>query len=215
MINANDVKSLRERTGAGILDCRKALEASEGDFDKAVDWLRAKGLAAAAKRASRIAAEGMVDAYIHMGGKIGVLLEINSETDFVARTDAFKTLVHEIALQIAAHSARWVAVEDVPAEELVKEKAVQKARVMEEGKPEAVAERIVEGRIKKYYEEVCLLEQPYFRDEAKKIKDLVAEAVQSTGENIKVRRFVRWEKGEGLEKRKDDFASEVMAQAGL
>lgn len=215
MINATDVKTLRERTGAGILDCRKALEANEGDFDKAVDWLRAKGLAAVAKKAGRVASEGVVGSYIHAGGKIGVLVEINCETDFVARTEKFQALVKEMCLQIAAHSPAYVAIEDVPADDLAREKAVQKAKVLEEGKPEAVAERIVEGRLKKFYEENCLLEQVYFRDESKRMKDLVTEAVQTTGENIKVRRFVRLVMGEGLEKRKDDFAAEVAAQAGM
>jgi len=213
MATLDDIKALRERTGAGILDCKKALAECGGSMDKAVDWLRAKGLAASAKKAGRIAAEGLVQSYIHGGGRIGVLIEVNCETDFAARTEAFKNLVHELAMQVAAHSPEWVAVEDVPADALAKERAVQRARVLEEGKPEAVADRIVEGRLQKWYQEVCLLEQTWFRDESKKIRDLVGEAVGTIGENIKVRRFIRWAVGEGLEKRQDDFASEVAAQA--
>ncbi|MBN1337456.1 MAG: translation elongation factor Ts [Deltaproteobacteria bacterium] len=213
MATLDDIKTLRERTGAGILDCKKALQESGGDLDKAVDWLRAKGLAASAKKAGRIAAEGLVLSYIHGGGRIGVLIEVNCETDFAARTETFQTLVRELGLQIAAHSPEWVSVEDVPAAAVEKERAVQRSRVLEEGKPEAVADRIVEGRLQKWYQEVCLLEQNWFRDESKTIRDLVGEAVGSIGENIKVRRFVRWAVGEGLEKRQDDFASEVAAQA--
>ncbi len=213
MATLDDIKTLRERTGAGILDCKKALAECDGDMDKAVDWLRAKGLAASAKKAGRIAAEGLVLSYIHGGGRIGVLVEVNCETDFAARTEAFKHLVHELAMQVAAHSPEWVSVEDVPADAIAKERAVQRARVLEEGKAEAVADRIVEGRIQKWYQEVCLLEQTWFRDESKRIRDLVGEVVGSIGENVKVRRFVRWAVGEGLEKRQDDFASEVEAQA--
>lgn len=213
MATLDDIKALRERTGAGILDCKKALAECGGSMDKAVDWLRAKGLAASAKKAGRIAAEGLVHAYIHGGGRIGVLVEVNCETDFAARTDAFKTLVHELAMQVAANSPEWVAIEDVPADAITRERLVQRTRVLEEGKPEAVADRIVEGRLQKWYQEVCLLEQPWFRDESKVIRDLVGEAVGSIGENIKVRRFVRWAVGEGLEKRQDDFASEVASQA--
>lgn len=215
MATANDIKELRARTGAGVLDCKKALAENGDDVEKAVDWLRAKGLAAAAKKASRIATEGMVSAYIHGGGKIGVLIEVNCETDFVARTEQFQNLVKELAMQVAAHSPEYVSVEDIPAADVERERAVQKTRVLEEGKPEAVADRIVEGRLAKWHQEVCLLEQSYFREDDKKIKDLLAEAVGTIGENIKVRRFQRWALGEGLEKRKDDFVSEVMAQAGM
>ena len=213
MATLDDIKALRERTGAGMADCKKALVETSADMDKAIEYLRTKGLAKAAKKAGRIATEGVISSYIHGGGRIGVLVEVNCETDFAARTDAFKHLVHELAMQIAAHSPEWVAAEDVPADAIAKEKAVQRARVLEEGKPEAVADRIVEGRLKKWYQEVCLLEQTWFRDETKTIRDLVGEAVGSIGENIKVRRFVRWAVGEGLEKRQDDFASEVTAQA--
>jgi elongation factor Ts len=174
---------------------------------------RARALAARANTPARSAPEGLVHSYIHGGGRIGVLVEVNCETDFAALTDAFKTLVHELAMQVAANSPEWVAVEDVPADAVTRERLVQRTRVLEEGKPEAVADRIVEGRLQKWYQEVCLLEQPWFRDESKVIRDLVGEAVGSIGENIKVRRFVRWAVGEGLEKRQDDFASEVASQA--
>ncbi len=212
MPSAKDIKELRARTGAGILDCKKALTECDENLDKAVDWLRAKGLAAAAKRAGRIASEGVVGSYIHAGGKIGVLVEVNCETDFVARTDQFKALVKEIGMQIAAHTPEYVAVDDLPSSVVDRERAVQRARVLEEGKPEAVADRIVEGRLKKYFQEVCLLEQPYFREDKKTVKDLLAESIAAMGENIKIRRFTCFVLGEGLEKRQDDFAAEVAAQ---
>lgn len=211
----NDIKELRERTGAGMLDCKKALTETGGDLEKAVDWLRAKGIASAAKKAGRVAAEGLVHSYIHAGGRIGVLLEVNCETDFVAMGDGFKTLVNDIAMHIAAAAPKYLAREDVPADAVEHEKTIQKERVMAEGKPANVAERIVEGRIGKFYEEVCLLEQKFIKDESKTIKDLVAEAAGKIGENVRVRRFVRYEVGEGIEKRKDDFAAEVAQQAGI
>lgn len=211
MASAKDIKALRDRTGAGILDCKKALAESEGDMEKAIDWLRTKGIASAAKKSSRIAAEGLVHAYIHAGGKIGVLIEVNCETDFVARTDGFKELVHNIAMQVAAHSPLYVSVEDIPPEDLAREREVQKARVIEEGKPAHIADKIVDGRIGKWHKEVCLLDQDYFRDDGT-IRDLLTGAVGTIGENIKIRRFVRWNLGEGLEKRSDDFVAEVMSQ---
>jgi len=212
MASAAEIKELRERTGAGVLDCKKALAESGDDMEKAIDWLRAKGMAAAAKKSSRIAAEGLVHAYIHAGGRIGVLLEVNCETDFVAMTPAFHDLCHNIAMQIAAHSPLYVKVEDIPAADLERERVVQRQKVIEEGKPEKMADKIVDGRIQKWHKEVCLLEQDYFREEDKTIKGLLAEAVGVIGENIKIRRFVRWNLGEGLEKRSDDFVSEVMSQ---
>jgi elongation factor Ts len=212
MASAKDIKALRERTGAGILDCKKALAECNDDMEAAIDWLRAKGISAAAKKSSRIAAEGLVHAYIHAGGKIGVLIEVNCETDFVAMTDGFKELVHNIAMQIAAHSPLYVSVEEIPAGDLAREREVQKARVLEEGKPEHIADKIVDGRINKWHKEVCLLDQDYFRDEDKTIRDLLTDAVGTIGENIKVRRFIRWNLGEGLEKRSDDFVAEVMSQ---
>jgi elongation factor Ts len=211
-ITAKDVQNLREKTGAGMMDCKKALLEANGNEEKAIDILREKGIASAAKKSTRIAAEGIVDSYIHMAGKVGVLVEVNCETDFVANSDKFRALVHEIALQIAAYKPLYLAPQDVPAEVLTKEKEILKIQAMNEGKPAAIAEKMVEGRIKKYYEDFCLLEQVYIRDGSKKIKDIINEAVASIGEKISVRRFVRYEMGEGLEKRKEDLAAEVEKQ---
>ncbi len=212
------VKELRERTGAGMMDCKNALVESDGNVDKAIELLREKGLAAAAKKAGRIAAEGLVDSYIHMGGKIGVLLEVNCETDFVAKTDNFKALVHDIAMHIAASKPEFLNKEDVPRENLEKEKEILRTQALNEGKPEKIVDRMVEGRIEKYYKEVCLIEQPFVKDPDKTIKDLISDATVSIGEKISIRRFVRFERGEGIEKRKDNFAEEIAAQtrkAGL
>jgi elongation factor Ts len=214
MAGIEDIKELRTRTGAGVLDCKKALAENGDDIEKAIDWLRTKGLATAAKKAGRAATEGLVYAYIHGGGRIGVLLEVNCETDFVARTEKFQALVKEIALQIAAHSPEFVREEEIPEDARLREREVQKARIMEEGKPAAVADRIVDGRMKKWIEEVCLMEQVYFRDESKRIKDLLVEAVAEIKENIKIRRFSRFVLGEGLKKKESDFAAEVAAQMG-
>jgi elongation factor Ts len=214
-ISATDVKELREKTGAGILDCRKALEECGGDFDKAVDWLRAKGIAKAAKKADRVATEGLVYSYIHAGGKIGVLVEVNCETDFVARGDEFRGFVHDVAMQIAAAAPRWVRAEDVPPDELLREKAIFKQQAMESGKPEAVAEKMVVGKVKKYYEEVCLVEQPFIKDEDKTISSLQTDFVAKCGENVQIRRFVRFVLGEGLQKKDANFADEVRQMAGL
>ncbi len=199
VITAAMVKELREATAAGILDCRTALEVSEGDFNKAVDYLREKGLAKAAKRMSREAKDGLVTAYIHAGGRIGVLVEVNCETDFVARTDEFKTLVNNVAMQIAAMSPRYVRREDIPQSVLEHEREVFRAQALEEGKPEQVVDRIVEGRIEKFYQDVCLLEQTFIRDEERKVDDIIKDAITRTGENVIVRRFVRFELGESLE----------------
>jgi elongation factor Ts len=209
---AEDIKALRERTGAGILDCKKALAETGGDLEQAIDWLRAKGVASAAKKSGRAATEGAVTSYIHAGGRIGVLLEVNCETDFVALNEAFQSLCREIAMHIAAAAPEYVAREDVPPDAIAREREVQKQRVMEEGKPAAVAERIVEGRMSKFYEDVCLLEQKFVRDDTKTVGEILTDAVARIGENIRVRRFSRYVLGEGLEKRKTDFASEVMAQ---
>ncbi|MEZ4236527.1 MAG: translation elongation factor Ts [Myxococcota bacterium] len=211
---AEDIKTLRERTGAGILDCKKALGEAGGDIDKAIDWLRAKGIANAAKKSGRAATEGLVMAYIHAGGKIGVLLEVNCETDFVALTDDFKQLCHDLAMHIAAAAPEYVSKDDVPADAIAREREVQTQRVIEEGKPANVAERIVEGRLGKFYEEHCLLEQPYVKDDGKKVGEILTDAVSRIGENLKVRRFSRFVVGEGLEKKSADFASEVAAQLG-
>lgn len=210
----DSIKELRARTGAGILDCKKALAESGGDLDKAVDWLRSKGIASAAKKAGRIAAEGLVYSYIHAGGKIGVLVEINCETDFVALNEDFQALCKEVAMHIAAAAPEYVSKEDVPAEDAERERAVQKARVLEEGKPEKVADKIVEGRMAKFFEDKVLLEQKFVMDDSKSVQDILTERVARIGEAIRVRRFARFVLGEGLEKRQDDFAAEVAAQVG-
>lgn len=209
MFTAQDIVKLRTSTGAGMMDCKKALTEANGDMEKAVAWLREKGIAAAAKKADRIAAEGLVSSYIHMGGKIGVLLEVNCETDFVARSDNFQQLCKDIAMQIAAANPKYILPEEVPAEELEKEKEILKAQALNEGKPEAVVEKMVQGRIQKFYKDVCLMEQEFVKDSSKTIKGLVQEATLTIGEKISVRRFVRYEMGEGLEKRKDNLAEEV------
>ncbi len=198
-ITAQMVKELREATGAGILDCRKALVASEGDFEQAVDHLREKGLAQAAKRMDREANDGLVASYIHAGGRIGVLAEVNCETDFVARTDEFHELVDEITMQIAAMAPLYVDREEVPEDVIEHEREVYRAQALNEGKPEHIVERIVEGRLEKFYSEACLLEQEYIRDSDKTMGELVKEAIATMGENIIVRRFARYQLGEGLE----------------
>jgi len=213
-MSASAIKDLRQRTGAGILDCKKALTESDGNIDQAIDWLRAKGIAKAAKKAGRAATEGMVTSYIHAGGKIGVLLEINCETDFVALTDDFQSLAHDISMHIAAAAPEYVRREEVPAEAAEKEKKVQLARVIEEGKPEHIAEKIVEGRITKWFEEVCLLDQKYVKDDKKTVREMLGEAVGKMGENIQIRRFSRFVLGEGLEKKSDDLAAEVAKMTG-
>jgi elongation factor Ts len=207
------IKELRERTGAGMSDCSAALKASDNNVETAIEWLRKKGIAKAAKKAGRTATEGLVHCYIHGGGKMGVLLEVNCETDFAAGTEGFKTLVHDLAKQIAASAPEWVSIADVPADALAREKAIQLERTIAEGKPAAMAEKIVEGRLKGWYAEVCLLEQPYIKDDKKKVNDLIQEAVAVIGENLKVRRFARFVVGEGLEKKQEDFAAEVAAAA--
>jgi len=203
------VKELRERTQAGMMDCKKALIAVNGDMDKAIEYLREKGLSQAVKKAGRVASEGMVDSYIHMGGKIGVLVEVNCETDFVAKTDTFKSLVHDVALQIAASNPQFVSKEDVPQDNLDKERDILRAQALNEGKPEKIVERMVEGRIEKYYKEVCLLEQPFVKNPDITVQDLVNEATLASGEKIAVRRFTRYELGEGIEKKVSDLASEI------
>lgn len=211
-ITAALVKELRERTGAGMMDCKKALTEVNGDLDKAIDLLREKGLAAAAKKEGRIAAEGLVEAYIHGGGRIGVLLEVNCETDFVAKTDEFKELVRDICLHIAAANPQYLRVEDIPEEVLEHEKNILRAQALNEGKPEKIVEKMVEGRISKFYKEVCLMEQDFVKDPDITINDLILEKTAKIGERIVIRRFTRYEMGEGLEKRVDDFAAEVMKE---
>lgn len=211
-ISAGQVKELREKTGAGMMECKKALTEANGDMDKAVELLRERGLAAAAKKAGRIAAEGVVESYIHMGGKIGVLVEINCETDFVAKTDDFKELARDIAMQIAAYNPLFVSREEVSADEIEKEKEIYKQQAINEGKPEHIAEKMVEGRLKNYFKEVCLLEQAFIKDGDKTVEQLINEKISKIGEKISIRRFVRYQLGEGLEKRQDNFAEEVMSQ---
>lgn len=212
---AKDVVELREKTGVGMLDCKKALTECDGNMEKAIDYLREKGIAAAAKRQARIAAEGAVFSYIHMNGTIGVLLEINCETDFVAKSPAFQELGHDIAIHIAAANPKYVTVDEVDTSVLEKEKEILKAQALNEGKPAAVVDKMVEGRIKKFYKEVCLMEQEFVKDPSKTITTLVNEAINKIGEKISIRRFVRYQMGEGLEKRKDDFVEEVRKQSGL
>jgi len=212
-VTAAMVKELRERTGAGMMDCKKALAATGGDMEKAIDYLREKGLAAAAKKAGRIASEGIVDAYIHGGGRIGVLVEVNCETDFVAKTDEFRSFVRDIAMQIAASRPEYVRREDVPAEVVAREKEVLAAQAANEGKPEKIIQKMVEGRLEKFYKEICLLEQPFIKDPDISVQQLLTEKIAKIGENISIRRFVRFELGEGLAKRQDDFAAEVASAA--
>lgn len=208
------IKELRNRTGAGMGDCKKALTESGNDIDKAVDWLRAKGISNAAKKAGRIAAEGSVGTYIHGDGRIGVLVELNCETDFAARNEHFQGLLKDLCMHVAAFAPRYLDKSEVPDADIAAERAVQIQRVMEEGKPQAVAERIVEGRLSKWFEEVCLLQQGWFKDDKQAVGDVVTAAVALIGENIKVRRFARFELGEGIEKKSSDFAAEVAAQVG-
>lgn len=211
-ISASTVKELRERTGAGMLDCKKALVETNGDMDKAIEFLREKGLASAAKKAGRIAAEGVIESYIHLGGRIGVLVEVNCETDFAAKSEQFKQLAKDIAMQVAASKPEYVRREEVPADVLEREKAIYKAQAMNEGKPEAIAEKIMLGRLDKFFKETCLIEQPFIKDTDKTVEQVIKETIAKIGENINVRRFARFERGEGLEKRSDDFAAEVMSE---
>lgn len=206
---AKDVVALREKTGAGMLDCKQALTETDGDIEKAIEYLRKKGIASASKKAGRVAAEGAVFSYIHMGGKIGVLLELNCETDFVAKSDAFQELGHDIALQIAASAPKYVSREEVDPAELAKEQEILRAQALNEGKPEAVVEKMLTGRINKFYQDVCLLDQAFVKDSSKNIQAVVNEAIAKIGEKISVRRFVRYVMGEGLEKRVDNLAEEV------
>ena len=205
------VKALREKSSAGMMDCKKALEATAGDEAKAIDWLREKGLATAGKKAGRSATEGMVGHYIHMGGKIGVLVEVNSETDFTARNEKFQALVRDIAMHIAAMNPTYVRREEVPADVIENEKKIYRAQLLEQGKPEAMLEKILPGKLEKFYKDVCLLEQGFFKDPDGKrtVKDEVTDAIAKIGENLSVRRFVRMALGEGLVKEQKDFAAEV------
>ena len=213
-ITASMVKELREITKAGMMDCKKALQECEGDIEKSVEFLRKKGLASAAKKAGRIASEGIVTSYIH-GGRIGVLVEVNSETDFVSKNEEFQNFVKDIAMQIAAQKPLYVKREEVPEAEIEKEKEILKEQALNEGKPESIVDKMVEGRINKYYKEACLLEQSFIKDPDKTIMDLLNEKISKIGENIVIRRFVRYEVGEGLEKREENFAEEVAKQMNI
>jgi elongation factor Ts len=214
-VTATLIKDLRERTGAGMADCKKALVEVDGDIDKAIDYLRTKGLAKAAKKAGREATEGAVVSYIHGGGRIGVLVEINCETDFVARNEDFQAFTREVALQIAAMNPQFVRKDEVSQEVVDREREVLLAKAKESGKPEQVVQKMVDGQISKWMKEICLLDQPWVKDPDKTIDQVQQELIAKIGENVKIRRFVRFELGEGLEKKKDDFAAEVAKQAGL
>ena len=211
-ITAAQVKVLREMTGSGIMDCKRALQEKDGNVEEAVAWLREKGIASASKKAGRIASEGIVDAYIHAGGRIGVLLEVNIETDFAASNAQFRTFVRDVAMQIAATNPRWVSREDVPAVEIEKETEIIRNKALNEGKPEKILDRIVEGSIAKFYKENCLLEQEYVKDDSRTIEIMQKEMTAKIGEKVAIRRFTRYEMGEGIAKKEENFAEEVMKQ---
>ncbi|HEY9862071.1 MAG TPA: translation elongation factor Ts [Candidatus Obscuribacterales bacterium] len=214
-ISAQSVKELREKTGAGMMDCKKALIENDGDINKATEWLRQKGLASAGKKEGRVAAEGLVGQYIHTGGRVGVLVEVNCETDFVARGETFQTLVRNVAMQIAAcPNVEYVKVSDIPADIAEKEKSIEMGRDDLAGKPDNIKEKIVQGRIDKRLKEMTLMDQPYIRDQNITVEELVKQTIAQTGENIQVRRFVRFVLGEGIEKQENNFADEVAAMTG-
>ena len=212
MISAEQVKELREMTGAGMMECKKVLEEANGDKGKASELLRERGVVKAAKKAGRIAAEGLVESYIHGDGRIGVLVEVNIETDFAAKNPEFREFVKDIAMQIAATKPEYVKREEVPAEVIEKEKEIIKAQALNEGKPEAAIEKIVTGRIDKFFAETCLLEQDFIKDPDKTVQQVLTEKIANIGENITIRRFVRFERGEGIAKKEENFAEEVMKQ---
>ncbi|MBQ9267270.1 MAG: translation elongation factor Ts [Clostridia bacterium] len=212
MISAEQVKELREMTGAGMMECKKVLEETEGNMEKATELLRERGVVKAAKKAGRIAAEGLVDSYIHGDGRIGVLVEVNIETDFAAKNPEFREFVKDVAMQIAASKPEYVKREDVPADVVEKEKEVIKAQAMNEGKPAEIAEKMVAGRIDKFFKEVCLLEQDFVKNPDMTVQQLLTEKIANIGENITIRRFVRFERGEGIQKKEENFAEEVMKQ---
>ncbi|MEY3298132.1 MAG: Elongation factor Ts [Cyanobacteriota bacterium] len=215
-ISAKLVKELRDKTGAGMMDCKKALKENDGDIEKSIEWLRQKGIASASKKEGRVAAEGLIDSYIHTGGRVGVLVEVNCETDFVARREEFKNLVRDIAMQIAAcPNVEYVKADDISAEIIAKEKAIEMGRDDLASKPEAMREKIAEGRIQKRLKELSLLDQPYIKDQNTSVEELIKQTIAKLGENIRVRRFERFVLGEGIEKQEVDFAAEVAAQANL
>lgn len=213
-ITAKAVKELRDRTGLGMMDCKKALKENNGNMEEAITWLRKKGMAKTTKLAGRIASEGTVTSYVHGGGKIGVLVEVNCETDFTARNDQFQDLARDIAMHIAAAAPRYLSREEVTDAILAKEREIARDQAIASGKPEAVVERIVNGKMEKFYEENCLLEQNFVKDPSKSVTDMINDKVQKIGEKITVRRFARYAMGEGLEKRQDNFAEEVAKQTG-
>lgn len=211
-ITAALVKELREKTGAGMMDCKRALTESGGDIERASEVLREKGLASAAKKAGRVASEGIVQAYIHGGGRIGVLVEVNSETDFVAKNEDFQNFVHDIAMHIAAVGPQYVRREEIPAQVMEHEREILRAQTLNEGKPEHIVDKIVDGRVDKFVKDICLLEQPFIKDSDKTVDQLLKEIISHIGENISIRRFARFVVGEGIEKQQINFAEEVMAQ---
>jgi elongation factor Ts len=215
-ISAKLVKELRDKTGAGMMDCKKALAENDADMEKSIEWLRKKGLASAGKKAGRVASEGLVGSYIHTGGRVGVLVEVNCETDFVARREEFQTLVRNIAMQIAAcPNVEYVKVEDIPAEVVEREKAIEMGKDDLGNKPDNIKEKIVQGRIEKRLKELSLMDQPFIRDQNISVEELVKQTIAQIGENVQVRRFVRFVLGEGIEKAEANFADEVAAQMGV
>jgi len=214
-ITAAQVNELRKATGAGLMDCKKALTETDGDMEKSVDYLRKKGLAAASKKAGRIATEGLVGSYIHAGGKIGVLVEVNCETDFVAKNESFQTFVKDIAMHIAAAAPQYVRREEVQEAVVEREKEIYRAKARESGKPDNIIEKIIEGQVNKFYAEICLIEQSFVKDPDKTIQTYLNETIATIGENISIRRFSRFVLGEGLAKKENDFAAEVAAAAGV
>jgi elongation factor Ts len=213
-VTAAQVNELRKATGAGLMDCKRALTETEGDHEKAIDYLRTKGLAAASKKSGRVATEGAVGSYIHAGGKIGVLVEVNCETDFVAKNETFQNFVKDIGMHIAAASPLYVRREEVPAELIEREKEIYRAKAKESGKPDAIIEKILDGQINKFYADICLLEQPYVKDPDKTVQILLNETIATIGENMSIRRFSKFVLGEGLAKKENDFAAEVAAAVG-
>ena len=211
MVTAEQVKELREMTGAGVMDCKKVLVETDGNMDKAVELLRERGIAKAAKKASRIAAEGLVEAYIH-SGRYGALVEVNSEPDFVSKNEEFRAFVRDVAMHIVASNPKYVSRDEVPADVVEAEKEILRAQALNEGKPAAIVDKMVEGRINKFFEEVCLLDQPFVKDQDKTVQEVLNEKIAVIGENIVIRRFVRFERGEGIEKKEENFAEEVMKQ---
>ena len=214
-ITAAQVNELRKVTGAGLMDCKKALTETDGDHEKAIDYLRKKGLAAASKKAGRIASEGAVGSYIHAGGKIGVLVEVNCETDFVAKNEQFQTFVKDVAMHIAAASPSYVSRDEVPADVVEREKEIYRAKARETGKPENIIEKIIEGQVNKFYADICLLEQAYVKDPDKSVQTYLNETIATIGENMSIRRFAKFVLGEGIAKKESDFAAEVAAAAGV